>query len=76
MRTHVLLLLAYLFRVDRLIGLGFANSPISRLLGRPASLREKESEGIGRYRPVHQDHKGCRDPVPWWASGCSSSWAG
>jgi cytochrome c oxidase subunit I len=40
-----------------LVGLGFANYPISRLLGRPASLREKEEEGIGRYFGLCTDHK-------------------
>jgi cytochrome c oxidase subunit 1 len=40
-----------------LIGLGFANYPISRLLGRPASLREKESGGAGRYFGLCTDHK-------------------
>jgi cytochrome c oxidase subunit I len=52
------LLLAYLFGVvGFLIGLGFANYPISRLLGRPASLREKEEQGIGRYFGLCTDHK-------------------
>ena len=40
-----------------LVGLGFANYPVSRLLGRPASLREKEEEGIGRYFGLCTDHK-------------------
>src|SRR6202044_1944931 len=39
------------------IGLGFANYPVARLLGKPASLREKESEGIGRYFGLCTDHK-------------------
>ena len=43
--------------VGFLIGLGFANYPISRLLGRPASLREKEGEGMGRYFGLCTDHK-------------------
>ncbi len=52
------LLLAYFFGVAGfLIGLGFANYPFSRLLGRPASLREKEGEGIGRYFGLCTDHK-------------------
>ena len=52
------LILAYLFGVlGFLIGLGFANYPVSRLLGRPASLREKEHEGIGRYFGLCTDHK-------------------
>ncbi len=56
--NDVALLLAYFFGViGFLIGLGFANYPVSRLLGRPASLREKESEGIGRYFGLCTDHK-------------------
>ena len=43
--------------VGFLIGLGFANYPFSRLLGRPPSLREKETEGIGRYFGLCTDHK-------------------
>jgi cytochrome c oxidase subunit 1 len=54
----IALLLAYFFGViGFLIGLGFANYPISRLLGRPASLREKEQEGPGRYFGLCTDHK-------------------
>jgi cytochrome c oxidase subunit 1 len=56
--NDVALLLAYLFGVvGFLIGLGFANYPVARLLGRPASLREKEDEGIGRYFGLCTDHK-------------------
>ncbi|MGA2455650.1 MAG: cbb3-type cytochrome c oxidase subunit I [Solirubrobacteraceae bacterium] len=56
--NDVALLLGYTFGViGFLIGLGFANYPISRLLGRPASLREKESDGIGRYFGLCTDHK-------------------
>ena len=56
--NDVALLLGYVFGViGFLIGLGFANYPFSRLLGRPASLREKESEGIGRYFGLCTDHK-------------------
>ena len=56
--NDVALLLAYFFGViGFLIGLGFANYPLSRLLGRPASLREKEDEGIGRYFGLCTDHK-------------------
>jgi cytochrome c oxidase subunit 1 len=40
-----------------LIGLGFLNYPLSRLIGRPASLREKEHEGPGRYFRLCTDHK-------------------
>ena len=56
--NDVSLLLGYFFGViGFLIGLGFANYPLSRLLGRPASLREKEGEGIGRYFGLCTDHK-------------------
>jgi cytochrome c oxidase subunit I len=56
--NDVALLLGYIFGVvGFLVGLGFANYPVSRLLGRPASLREKESEGIGRYFGLCTDHK-------------------
>ncbi|HEX5195419.1 MAG TPA: cbb3-type cytochrome c oxidase subunit I [Solirubrobacteraceae bacterium] len=40
-----------------LIGLGFANYPVSRILGREASLREKEQEGLWRYFTLCTDHK-------------------
>jgi cytochrome c oxidase subunit I len=56
--NDVALMLGYFFGVvGFLIGLGFANYPVSRLLGRPASLREKEGEGIGRYFGLCTDHK-------------------
>src|ERR1700688_4877272 len=56
--NDVALLLAYVFGViGFLVGLGFANYPLSRLLGRPASLREKEEQGIGRYFGLCTDHK-------------------
>ena len=43
--------------VGFLVGLGFANYPASRLLGKPATLREKETEGLGRYFGLCTDHK-------------------
>jgi cytochrome c oxidase subunit I len=56
--NDVALLIAYVFGVvGFLIGLGFANYPVSRLLGRPASLREKEQGGMGRYFALCTDHK-------------------
>jgi cytochrome c oxidase subunit 1 len=56
--NDVALLLGYVGGViGFLVGLGFANYPVSRLLGRPASLREKESGGIGRYFGLCTDHK-------------------
>ena len=56
--NDVALLLAYFFGVvGFLIGLGFANYPVSRMLGRPASLREKEGGGVARYFGLCTDHK-------------------
>ncbi len=43
--------------VGFLVGLGFANYPVQRLLGRPATLREKETAGWGRYFGLCTDHK-------------------
>jgi cytochrome c oxidase subunit 1 len=40
-----------------LIGLGFLQYPLARLRGYPPSLREKETEGIGRYFGLCTDHK-------------------
>ena len=40
-----------------LVGLGFANYPVQRMLGKPPSLREKEQQGIGRYFGLCTDHK-------------------
>jgi len=59
-----------------LCGLGFANYPLSRVLGRPASLAEKQhGQGIGRYFGLCTDHKvvGMQYLV---GSACSSSSAG
>jgi len=56
--NDVALLLAYLFGVAGfLIGMGFANYPVMRVLGRPPSLREKEEQGISRYFGLCTDHK-------------------
>ncbi len=56
--NDVALMLGYLGGViGFLIGLGFANYPVSRMFGRPASLREKEHEGMGRYFGLCTDHK-------------------
>jgi cytochrome c oxidase subunit 1 len=56
--NDVALLLAYIFGVAGfLIGLGFANYPLSRMLGKPATLREKEEHGISRYFGLCTDHK-------------------
>ncbi len=45
--------------VGFLIGLGFANYPIRRILGHPPTLaeHEAEAEGIGRYFRLCTDHK-------------------
>ncbi len=43
--------------VGFLVGLGFANYPVQRLLGRPATLREKEEAGASRYFGLCTDHK-------------------
>jgi cytochrome c oxidase subunit 1 len=40
-----------------LVGLGFLNYPLARLRGYPPTLREKETEGIGRYFSLCTDHK-------------------
>jgi cytochrome c oxidase subunit 1 len=56
--NDVALLLGYLFGViGFLVGMGFANYPVGRLLGRPPSLREKEEHGISRYFGLCTDHK-------------------
>ena len=38
-------------------GLGFFNYPVSRLLGRPASLPREEERGAGRFFRLSTDHK-------------------
>ncbi len=40
-----------------MIGLGFFNYPIARVLGRPPSLREHEEAGAWRYFRLCTDHK-------------------
>jgi cytochrome c oxidase subunit 1 len=53
-------LLGYLFGViGFLVGLGFANYPLRRMLGHPPTLAEHESEGegIARYFGLCTDHK-------------------
>jgi cytochrome c oxidase subunit 1 len=52
------LLLGYILAVvGFLAGLGFLSYPFARLRGYPPSLREKETEGIGRYVGLCTDHK-------------------
>jgi cytochrome c oxidase subunit 1 len=43
--------------VGFLVGLGFLNYPVRRLLGYPPSLREKETHGWTRYFGLCTDHK-------------------
>ena len=40
-----------------MLGLGFFNYPLSRIAGRPASLREREEHGAWRYFRLCTDHK-------------------
>ncbi len=59
-QNDISVLLGYLFGVfGFVIGLGFANYPVRRMLGYPPSLAEHESEGegVGRYFRLCTDHK-------------------
>ena len=57
-QNDIALFLAYLTCIlGFLVGLGFANYPLQRLLGKPPSLREKETAGPGRYFGLCTDHK-------------------
>jgi cytochrome c oxidase subunit 1 len=57
-QNDIALFLAYLLAVvGFLVGLGFASYPVQRLLGKPPSLREKETAGTGRYFGLCTDHK-------------------
>ena len=40
-----------------MLGLGFFNYPVSRMLGHPATLREREEHGPWRYFRLCTDHK-------------------
>ena len=67
-QSDIAVLLGYFLGVAGfLIGLGFANYPLKRMLGHPPTLAEHESEGEG---------------IRWWASStwsglaCSSSSVG
>jgi cytochrome c oxidase subunit I len=56
--NDVALALGYLLGViGFLVGLGFANYPTQRLLGRPPSLPHPETAGVGRYFRHCPDHK-------------------
>jgi cytochrome c oxidase subunit 1 len=59
-QNDISVFLAYLLgTIGFLVGLGFANYPIRRMLGHPPSLAEHESEGegVGRYFRLCTDHK-------------------
>ncbi|MFZ1879711.1 MAG: cbb3-type cytochrome c oxidase subunit I [Gaiellaceae bacterium] len=57
-QPDIALFLAYILAiVGFLFGLGFLSYPIQRLLGKPPSLREKETAGPGRYFTLCTDHK-------------------
>jgi cytochrome c oxidase subunit I len=57
-QSDVALALGYLLGVvGFLVGLGFANYPVARMLGRPPSLPRPRTEGIGRYFGFTADHK-------------------
>jgi cytochrome c oxidase subunit 1 len=43
--------------IGYLIGLGFFSYPLWRMLGRPATLREREEHGLWRYWRLCTDHK-------------------
>jgi cytochrome c oxidase subunit 1 len=57
-QNDVALLLGYVFAViGWLIGLGFLNYPVGRMLGRSIDLPVREATGIGRYFRLTTDHK-------------------
>jgi len=57
-QNDIALFVAYLTGVAGfLVGLGFASYPTQRLLGKPPSLREKETAGPARYFGLCTDHK-------------------
>jgi cytochrome c oxidase subunit I len=57
-QNDIALFIAYLLGViGFLVGLGFANYPVQRILGKPPSLREKETTGWTRYLGLCTDHK-------------------
>jgi cytochrome c oxidase subunit 1 len=57
-QNDVAIFMGYVFALlGWLIGLGFANYPLRRMLGHPRELREKEEEGPGRYFRLCTDHK-------------------
>jgi cytochrome c oxidase subunit I len=57
-QNDIALLLGYVFAViGWLIGLGFLNYPVGRMLGRSIDLPVRETTGIGRYFRLTTDHK-------------------
>jgi cytochrome c oxidase subunit 1 len=57
-QNDVGIFMGYLFgTIGWLAGLGFFNYPLSRLAGRPPSLRHHELAGVGRYFRLCTDHK-------------------
>jgi cytochrome c oxidase subunit 1 len=57
-QNDVALMLGYLFSViGFLVGLGFANYPLARMLGRDRSHSENEEGGVDRYFGLCTDHK-------------------
>ena len=57
-QNDVAIFMGFLFALlGWLIGLGFFNYPLARMMGRPPSLREKEEAGSGRYFRLCTDHK-------------------
>ncbi len=57
-QNDVGLFMGYLFGViGWLVGLGFANYPIGRLLGRAPTMRQHETAGWTRYFKLCTDHK-------------------
>jgi cytochrome c oxidase subunit 1 len=57
-QNDVGLFMGYLFgSIGWLTGLGFLRYPLTRLAGRPPSLRHEEHGGVGRYFRLCTDHK-------------------
>jgi cytochrome c oxidase subunit I len=57
-QNDVGIFMGYIFALlGWLVGLGFANYPIARLRGRPASLTQHEAAGWTRYFKLCTDHK-------------------
>src|SRR5438128_2621501 len=57
-QNDVGIFMGYLFAIiGWLVGLGFANYPLGRLLGRSPTLREHEAAGWTRYFKLCTDHK-------------------